>query len=124
MMIHPDRVFSFKELGNEDELVEAMINHIWPLCYSFFYNQLLYLSDGDSEDAPEYAVVTIDSTEGHHGVAGCEVGRIKPRELSEKQLHEFIQKMNSDHFDSENPIQVQIEPKWHHSCESCRLEEM
>ena len=123
-MIHPDRVFSFKELGNEDELVEAMINHTWPLCYSFFYNQLLYLSDGDSEDAPEYAVVTIDSTEGHHGVAGREVGRIKPRELSEKQLHEFIQKMNSSHYDSKNPVQVQVEPKWHHSCESCRLEEM
>ncbi|MDD1742776.1 MAG: hypothetical protein LUQ47_05520, partial [Methanotrichaceae archaeon] len=113
-----------KELESEDEIVEAIINHVWPICYGFYYGKLLYLGDGDSEDSPEYAVVTIDSTVGHHGVAGREVGRIKPRELSEEQLHKFIQKMNSGHYESENPIQVQVEPKWHHSCEYCRLEEM
>ncbi|MDD1758675.1 MAG: hypothetical protein LUQ22_08085 [Methanotrichaceae archaeon] len=122
-MIHPDRVFSLKELGSEDELVEAMINHTWPLCYSFFFENLLYLSDGNTEDAPEYSVVTIDSTGGHHSVAGREVGRIKPRGLSPEQVHEFIQEMNAGHYTSENPVQIQAEPKWHHSCKSCRLEE-
>jgi hypothetical protein len=62
MVIHPDRVFSFKELESEDDLVEAMTNHKWPLCYGFYYDKLLYLGDGDSEDAPEYAIVTIDKT--------------------------------------------------------------
>ena len=66
-MNHPDRVFSFKELESEDDLVQAMTNHTWPLCYGFYYGKLLYLSDGSREDAPEYAAVTIDSTEGHHG---------------------------------------------------------
>jgi hypothetical protein len=122
-MIHPDRVFSFKELGSENELVEVMINHTWPLCYSFFHRNLLYLSDGDSEDAPEYAVVTIDSRVGHHGIAGREVGRIKPRDLSPEQVHEFIQEMNAGQYTSENPVQIQAEPKWHHSCRFCRLEE-
>lgn len=34
-MKHPDRVFSFKELESEDDLVEAMTNHHWPICYGF-----------------------------------------------------------------------------------------
>jgi hypothetical protein len=123
-MIHSERVFSYKELEKEDELVEAMTNHTWPLCYSFFFKNLLYLSDGDREDSPEYSVVTIDSTEGHHGIIGREVGRIRPRELSEQQLHDYIQKMNSGHYDGRNPVRVRVEPKWHHSCEACRLEEM
>ncbi|MDD1753414.1 MAG: hypothetical protein LUQ38_10055 [Methanotrichaceae archaeon] len=122
-MIHPDRVFALKELETEDELVEAMINHTWPLCYSFLFENLLYLSDGNTEDLPEYAVVTIDSTEGHHSVVGREVGRIKPRGLSPERLHEFIQEMNAGHYSSENPVQIQAEPKWHHSCQFCRLEE-
>ena len=122
-MNHPQRVFSFKELRSEDELVEAMVNHTWPLCYSFFYGKLLYLSDGNDEDLPEYAVVTIDSTGGHHGVTGREVGRIKPREVSAEKVHEFIQEMNAGHYIMENPIQAQVEPMWHHSCKCCRLEE-
>jgi hypothetical protein len=122
-MIHPDRVFALKELGTEDELVEAMINHTWPICYSFLFQKLLYLSDGESEDAPEYAVVTIDSRVGHHGIAGREVGRIKPRGSSSEQVHEFIQEMNAGHYAGEDPIQIQAEPKWHHSCRFCRLEE-
>jgi hypothetical protein len=105
-MIHPDRVFSFKELGSDDELVEVMINHTWPLCYSFLFQKLLYLSDGDSEDAPEYAVVTIDSKVGHNGIAGREVGRIKPRGLSPEQMHEFIQEMNAGRYTGENPVQI------------------
>lgn len=122
-MNHPDRIFSFKELGTKDELVEALTKHTWPICYSFFYSKLLYLSDGDAEDAPEYAVVTIDSTGGHHGVSGREVGRIRPRELSGEQVHTFIQEMIEGHYTSENPVQIQAEPMWHHSCKFCRLEE-
>ena len=122
-MIHTDRIFSFQELGSEEELVEAMTNHIWPVCYSFFYGKLLYLSDGDSEEAPEYAVVTIDSTGGHHGVTGREVGRIKPRGLSNENVHEFIQNMSQGHYAGEIPVQAQVEPKWHHSCKFCQMEE-
>ena len=122
-MIHTDRIFSFQELGSEEELVEAMTNHIWPVCYSFFYGKLLYLSDGDSEEATEYAVVTIDSTEGHHGVTGREVGRIKPRGLSNEKVHEFIQNMSQGHYAGEIPVQAQVEPKWHHSCKFCQIEE-
>jgi len=123
MMIHPDRVFSFKELESEDDLVEAMINHTWPLCYGFYYGNLLYLGDSDSEDDPEYAVMTIDKTEGHHGVHGREVGRIKPKGMSPDEAHKFIQEMNAGSYSSENPVQIVAQPKWHHSCQFCRLEE-
>jgi len=61
-MKHPDRVFSFKELESEDDLVEAMTNHHWPICYGFYYSNHLYLGDGDSESDPEYAVTTVDKT--------------------------------------------------------------
>lgn len=122
-MIHGDRIFSFQELGSEDELVEAMTNHNWPVCYSFFYGKLLYLSDGESEDAPEYAAVTIDSTEGHHGITGREVGRINPRRLSADKVREFIQDMGKERYTSEIPVQAQVEPMWHHSCKFCQMEE-
>jgi hypothetical protein len=122
-MNHPDRVFSFKELESEDDLVEAISNHKWPLCYGFYYGNLIYLGDGDSEDAPEYAVMTIDKTEGHHGIVGREVGRIAPLGMDGAKLHEFIQEMNAGHYSMENPVRVEAEPKWHHSCQLCRLEE-
>ena len=122
-MNHPDRVFCFKELEDEDELVEAMINHKWPLCYGFYYGKLLYLEDGESEDAPEYAVVTIDKTEGHHGIIGREVGRIKPLGMESAQVHKFVQEMDKGHYSSQNDIQIVAEPKWHHSCQLCRLGE-
>jgi hypothetical protein len=122
-MNHPDRVFSFKEVPSEDDLVEAMTQHKWPLCYGFYHGKLLYLSDGDSEDAPEYAVVTIDKTEGHHGVNGREVGRIKPKGMDPAQVHEFIQGMNQGRYSMENPVRVEAEPMWHHSCHFCKLDE-
>ena len=122
-MNHPDRVFCFKELENEDELVEAMINHKWPLCYGFYYGKLLYLEDGESEDAPEYAVVTIDKTEGHHGIIGREVARIKPLGMESSRVHKFVQEMDKGHYSSQNNIQIVAEPKWHHSCQLCRLGE-
>ena len=122
-MNHPDRVFSFKEIESEDDLVEAMTGHKWPLCYSFYHRKHLYLSDGESEDAPEYAIVTIDKTEGHHGIHGREVGRIKPTGMKADEVHKFIQDMNAGRYCSENPVEVVAEPKWHHSCQLCRLEE-
>lgn len=120
-MIHADRIFSFKEIESEDDLVEAITNHKWPLCYSFYHGNLLYLSDGESENAPEYAVVTVDKTEGHHGVIGREVGRIKPMGMSAEDVHRFIQEMKAGRYNGENPVQVQAEPIWHHSCQYCRL---
>jgi hypothetical protein len=123
IMIHPERVFSFKELESEDDLVEAMINHKWPICYGFYYGNLLYLGDADSEDHPEYAVMTVDKTQGHHGVIGREVGRINPAGMSAGQVHEFIRRMTEGRYDSENPVQIEAEPIWHHSCQYCRLEE-
>jgi hypothetical protein len=122
-MIHPDRVFSFKELDREDDLVEAMINHKWPLCYGFYYGNLLYLGDGDNEDDPQYSVVTIDRTEGHHGVHGREVGRIRPRGMLADEVHKIVADLMAGRYQSENPVFVVAEPIWHHSCSFCRLEE-
>ena len=78
MMNHPDRAFSFAKINGKVDLIEAMFNHNWPLCYSFYHEKLLYLSDGESEDTPEYAVMTIDETEGRFSIHGREVGRVKP----------------------------------------------
>ena len=122
-MIHPNRVFSFKELESEDDLVEAMINHKWPVCYGFYFGNLLYLGDGESEDLPEYAVMTVDKTEGHHGVIGREVGRIKPLGMPAEDVHKFIQEMTAGRYRSEIPAKIEAEPIWHHSCNFCRLEE-
>ena len=58
--------------------MKAIFNLKWPLCCGFYHEKLLYLSDGESDDAPEYAVVAIDRTEGRFGIHGREVGRIKP----------------------------------------------
>jgi hypothetical protein len=122
-MNHPDRIFSFKEIESEDDLVEAMTSHNWPLCYGFYHGKLLYLSDGESEAAPEYAVVTIDKTEGHHGVLGREVGRIRPRDMDAAQVRRFVQEVEAGRYGSENPVRVRAEPMWHHTCQYCKLEE-
>ncbi|HWQ18280.1 MAG TPA: hypothetical protein VN455_00760 [Methanotrichaceae archaeon] len=123
MMIHADRIFSVTKLEKEDDLVEAMTKHTWPLCYSFHYGDLLYLSDGDSEDVPEYAVVTIDKTEGHHGVNGREVGRIKPGGMDAALVRKIVQDLGKKHYATESPVYIQAEPAWHHSCQLCRLGE-
>jgi hypothetical protein len=31
--------------------------------------------------------------------------------------------MNTGSYSMENPIQIEAEPIWHHSCQFCRLEE-
>jgi predicted SprT family Zn-dependent metalloprotease len=90
-MIHPDRIFSFKEV--------------------------------ESEDNPEYAVMTIDKTEGHHGVIGREVGRIRPRGMDSDQLRKLLSDMKAGRYAMENQVRVQAEPMWHHSCQYCRLKE-
>ncbi len=122
-MNHPDRIFSFKELKSEDELIEAMVNHKWPKCYGFNYGNLLYLGDGDSEDRPEYAVITIDKTEGHHGVHGREVGRIEPLGMPAEEVRKFIKDMEAGRYKSEGAVFAEVEPIWHHSCQFCRLQE-
>ncbi|HOK58141.1 MAG TPA: hypothetical protein PK659_02160 [Methanothrix sp.] len=120
-MKHPDRIFSYMELESEDELVKAITEHTWPLCYGFYHGDLLYLGDGDSEDAQEYSVVRIERTEGHHGIVGTEVGRIASRNKDE--VRRIIREMKAGVNSMSNPIKVQVEPKWHHSCQLCRLEE-
>jgi hypothetical protein len=122
-MNHPDRAFSFNEIKNECDLVEAMFNRKWPLCYSFYHEKMLYLSDGESEDLPEYAVVTIDKTEGRFGIHGREVGRIKPTNMPVKDATKFIQDLNGGNFKEGNPVRFMAEPKWHHRCRLCGLEE-
>jgi hypothetical protein len=122
-MIHSDRVFSVKKIDNEQDLVSVMSEHKWPLCISFHYGDLLYVNDSDSEDDPEYAVMTVDRAEGHHDVHGREVGRIWSRRADKETLRKFIQDMSSGRWSMENQVNVRAEPVWHHSCELCRLEE-
>lgn len=121
-MNHPERAFSFAKIESNYDLVEAMFNHKWPICYGFHHGKLLYLSDGESEDLPEYAVLTIDKIEGRFGIHGREVGRIRPTRISVAEALEIVKEMNAGRYLSENQVQVRAEPMWHHSCRACRLE--
>jgi hypothetical protein len=123
MMNHPDRAFSFAEIKSEGDLIEAMFNHKWPLCYSFHHGKLLYLNDGEHEDLPEYAVVTIDKIDGRFAFHGREVGRIKPTSMLAADAPKFIHDMNAGNYRGDNPVQFVAEPKWHHRCHLCGLEE-
>jgi hypothetical protein len=123
MMNHPDRMFSFQEIESEGDLVEAMFNHKWPLCYSFYHGKLLYLNDGESEEMPEYAVVTIDKTEGRFGVLGREVGRIKPKSMTAEEVPKYIRDLNAYSSTENSTVRLTAEPKWHHHCQLCGLEE-
>jgi hypothetical protein len=122
MMNHPDRAFSFQEIEREGDLVEAMFNHKWPLCYSFYHGKLLYLNDGENEEMPEYAVVTIDKMEGRFGVLGREVGRIKPKSMPAADAPKFIHDLNAYSFTENSQVRLMAEPKWHHHCRLCGLE--
>ena len=122
MMNHPDRTFSFQEIESEGDLVEAMFYHKWPLCYSFYHGKLLYLNDGESEEMPEYAVVTIDKTEGRFCVLGHEVGRISPKSMSVDNATKYIRGLNTYSSSENSSIEFMAEPKWHHHCQLCGLE--
>jgi hypothetical protein len=122
MMNHPDRAFSFTKIDSKNDLTKAMFNLKWPLCCGFYHEKLLYLSDGESEDMPEYAVVAIDKTEGRFGIHGREVGRIKPAAMQAVEVPKLIQGINARNYNnSGNPVMVVAEPKWHHSCQLCQL---
>jgi hypothetical protein len=123
MMNHADRAFSFTRIESKDELIDAMFNHRWPLCCSFYHEKLLYLSDGECEDMPEYAVLSIDETEGRFGIRGSEAGRIKPAGMQPAEVSKFIQRMNEGNYSGKSQVKVVVEPKWHHSCELCQLED-
>lgn len=123
MMNHLDRAFSFQEIKSKDELIKAMFYCSWPLCYSFYHDKLLYLSDGESENSPEYAVVTIDKTEGRFCVLGRELGRIKPGSVSPSEAPELIRQINARRYASGDPVQFMAEPKWHHHCSLCGLDD-
>jgi hypothetical protein len=122
-MNHADRAFSFTRIDNKDELMEAMFNCKWPLCCSFYHDKLLYLSDGEREDMPEYAVVAIDKAEGRFGIHGRELGRIKPGGMQASEVPNYIKSLNASYINEGNPVEIVAEPKWHHSCELCRLDE-
>lgn len=122
-MNHPDRSFSFTRISSRYDLMKALFNCKWPLCHSFYHDNLLYLSDGESEDKPEYAVVTIDETEGRFRVHGREIGRITPIEMQSAEISEFLQRINADRYSAGMPVKVMAEPQWHHSCELCLLED-
>jgi len=109
-MMHPERAFSFKRVENEEELIAAMFDYKWPLCYSFYYKNQLYLNDSDSEDSPEYAVVTID-------------GRLNPSVMPTSDAKKIIQNISAGNFADESPVQLTAEPKWHHCCALCGLNE-
>jgi len=123
MMNHPDRAFSFQEIKSRDELIKAMFYCSWPLCYSFYHDKLLFLSDGESEVSPEYAVVTVDKTEGRFGVLGRELGRIKPGSMSPSEAPELIQQMGANRYARGDPVHIMAEPKWHHHCSLCGLDD-
>jgi hypothetical protein len=122
-MNHADRAFSFTRIDSKDELMDAMFNCKWPLCCSFYHDKLLYLSDGESEDMPEYAVVAIDKAEGRFGIHGRELGRIKPGGMQASEVPNYIKSLNASYINEGNPVEILAEPKWHHSCELCRLDE-
>jgi hypothetical protein len=121
-MIHADRTFGAKGLDAEDELVEVMAHHKWPLCQAFEYDGLLYLNDGDREDSPEYAALKIDEVDGLM-VTGREVGRIRPLGMDPGSVRQFIQEMRQGRWSMESPIKLKAEPDWHHSCELCEFKE-
>jgi hypothetical protein len=67
--------------------------------------------------------MTIDKTEGHHGIVSREVVRIAPLGMEAAKVHKSIKEMNAGHYSVENSVQIVAEPKLHHNCQLCRLEE-
>jgi hypothetical protein len=121
-MNHPDRIFCIKGIDTENDLVEVMTNHKWPLCQAFDHNGFFYLNDGDNESEPEYSVLKIDRIEGVLAT-GKEVGRIKPLGIDVTKAKRFVREMSLGKWMQDLPLMVKMEPEWHHSCEMCRFEE-
>ena len=71
----------------------------------------------------EYAIVIIDKTEGRFGICGREIGRIKLNEMQAADVTKFIEGLDGGNLNDGKPVKLVAEPKWHHSCELCRLEE-
>ena len=123
-MNHPDRAFSFQEIERKEDMVAAIFDHKWPLCYSFFHGKLLYLNDSISEDSPEYAIVIIDKTEGRFGVHGHEVGRINATSMQASEAIDLIDEVSAGRYRIGDPVTVVAEPKWHHCCRFCGPDEI
>ena len=121
-MNHQDRIFCIKDIDSEQDLIEVMTNHKWPLCQAFAYNGFLCLNDGDNESEPEYSVLKFDRLEG--GLAtGKEIGRTKPLGMDSAQAKHFIRQMSQGNWIQDSYLKVRTEPEWHHSCALCRSEE-
>ncbi len=121
-MIHSDRTHGVKAIGSEDDLIEVITNHKWPLCMGFEFDDILYLNDGEAEENPEYAAMKIDEVEGLM-VTGHEAGRIKPLGADASIIRKFIQDMHQGNWTIAEPIKIKAEPDWHHSCMLCEFKE-
>jgi hypothetical protein len=121
-MIHADRTFCIKVMDSEDDLIEVLTNHKWSLCRAFDHDGLLYLNDGDREDAPEYAALKIDQVEGSI-ISGREVGRIRPLGMNARKVGQFVMETKQGSWKMDTPLKVKAEPEWHHRCELCKFQE-
>jgi hypothetical protein len=86
------------------------------------YNGFLYLNDGDAENKPEYIAFMIDRMEGTVTI-GREIGKIEPLGIELLQVKRSISEFGQAHWEHKFPLEVRVEPEWHHSCELCRFEE-
>lgn len=121
-MHHSDRTHGIKAADSEENLIEVMARHKWPLCMGFEFDDILYLNDGDNEENPEYAAIKIDEVDGLM-VTGREVGRIKPLGADTSVVLKFIQDMCQGNWSMNTPLKIKAEPGWHHSCELCEFKE-
>jgi hypothetical protein len=101
-VIHPDRTFCIKVIETEDDLIEVMTKHKWSLCRAFDHEGLLYLNDGDREDAPVYAALKIDHVVGLM-ISGKEVGRIRPLGMDAQKARQFVQEMRQGRWSLDSP---------------------
>ncbi len=83
---------------------------------------LLYLNDGDREDAPEYAALKIDRVVGLM-VSGREVGRIRPLGMDARKAGQFVRELKQGRWTTDSFLKVKAEPEWHHGCELCEFQE-
>jgi len=121
-MIHPDRVHGVRAVDSEEDLVEVLTGHEWPLCMGFEFDNFLYLSDGDREEEPEYAALEIEDVDGLM-VTVREAGRISPLGMDASLARQFIQDMRHGRGKKDEPRRIKAEPDWHHSCELCEFKE-